>query len=106
MLYGKDVENGAMPLSKTLRELEFTDVGGLLPRELDATIEHLITACSGVYHLAFNWAGQPVISREWARRISSLVPPLNEMSQLTHLQPSRPAPPSTECKERHATQHF
>ena len=179
MLYGKYVENGTIPLNKTLRELEFTDVGGLLPRELDAKILHLITAYSGVYHPASNagddtdsapprgsqrpgtyflynnwdfnaagavfekltkrdiydalesdlakpigmqdfdrsrqrkggdasrsqhmayhmwlstrdmarigllmlrdgnWAGQQVISREWARRISSLVTPLNEMN--------------------------
>ena len=38
----------------TLKELEFTDVGGLLPRELEATVEHLITARSGVYHPASN----------------------------------------------------
>src|SRR6185369_16333770 len=29
---------------------DITDVGGLLPRELEATVEHLITARSGVYH--------------------------------------------------------
>lgn len=54
MLYGKYVENGTIKLDRTLRELEFTDVGGLQPRELEATIEHLITARSGVYHLASN----------------------------------------------------
>ncbi|HEY7547833.1 MAG TPA: serine hydrolase, partial [Blastocatellia bacterium] len=54
ILYGKYVENGAIPLNKTLRELEFTDVGGLQPREQEATIEHLLTARSGVYHLASN----------------------------------------------------
>jgi CubicO group peptidase (beta-lactamase class C family) len=54
MLYGKYVENGTIKLDKTLRELEFTDVGGLQPRELEATVEHLITARSGVYHLASN----------------------------------------------------
>ncbi len=54
ILYGKYVETGTIPLGRTLRELEFTDVGGLLPRELDATIEHLITARSGVYHQASN----------------------------------------------------
>src|SRR3989442_6566182 len=31
ILYGKYVENGTIPLAKTLRELEITDVGGLLP---------------------------------------------------------------------------
>ena len=35
ILYGKYVENGTINLDKTLRELEFTDVGGLTPQELD-----------------------------------------------------------------------
>ena len=54
ILYGKYVENGTIPLGRTLRELEFTDVGGLLPAELEATIEDVITARSGVYHPASN----------------------------------------------------
>jgi CubicO group peptidase (beta-lactamase class C family) len=54
ILYGKYVENGTIRLDRTLRELGFTDVGGLLPGELDATIEHLLTARSGVYHPASN----------------------------------------------------
>ncbi|MFO7692978.1 MAG: serine hydrolase [Vicinamibacterales bacterium] len=54
MLYGKYVENGTIRLDTRLEDLEFTDVGGLLPRELEATIEHLITARSGVYHPASN----------------------------------------------------
>jgi len=54
MMYGKYVGNGAIPLNKTLREIEITDVDGLLPRELEATVEHLITARSGVYHPASN----------------------------------------------------
>jgi CubicO group peptidase (beta-lactamase class C family) len=54
ILYGRYVENGAIPLGKTLGELEFSDVDGLLPRELQAKIEHLITARSGVYHQASN----------------------------------------------------
>jgi len=54
ILYGKYVENGKIQLDKTLRELEFTDVGGLLSREQEATVEHLISARSGVYHLASN----------------------------------------------------
>jgi CubicO group peptidase (beta-lactamase class C family) len=54
ILYGKYVEDGKIQLDKTLRELEFTDVGGLSPREQEATIEHLISARSGVYHLASN----------------------------------------------------
>lgn len=54
MLYGKYVENGTIKLDTTLKDLEFTDVDGLLPRELEARIEDLITARSGVYHLASN----------------------------------------------------
>jgi CubicO group peptidase (beta-lactamase class C family) len=54
ILYGKYVENGTITLNKTLRELEFTDVGGLMPQEQEATIEHLITARSGIYHAASN----------------------------------------------------
>jgi CubicO group peptidase (beta-lactamase class C family) len=54
MLYGKYVEDGTIKLDTTLKELRFSDVGGLLPRELEATIEHLITARSGVYHPASN----------------------------------------------------
>ncbi len=54
ILYGKYVENGTINLDKTLRELEFTDVGGLTPQELEAKIEHLVTARSGIYHLASN----------------------------------------------------
>src|SRR5689334_2230436 len=54
MLYGKYVASGKIQLNKTLRDLEFDDVGGLLPRELEATVEHLITARSGVYHPASN----------------------------------------------------
>ena len=54
ILYGKYVESGKIHLDKTLRELEFNDVGGLSPRELEATVEHLIAARSGVYHLASN----------------------------------------------------
>lgn len=54
ILYGKYVENGTVRLDRTLRDLGFTDVGGLQPRELEATIEHLLTARSGVYHPASN----------------------------------------------------
>jgi CubicO group peptidase (beta-lactamase class C family) len=74
MLYGKYVENGTIPLNKTLREMEFTDVGGLMPQELDATIEDLITARSGVYHPASN-AGerrQRAAPRTAAARATSL----------------------------------
>ncbi len=54
ILYGKYVEDGTIALDKTLREIELNDVDGLLPRELEATIENLITARSGIYHPASN----------------------------------------------------
>lgn len=52
MLYGNYVASGKIPLHKTLREMGFDDVGGLLPKELDATVEDLITARSAVFHPA------------------------------------------------------
>ena len=54
LLYGRYVEKGAIALDRTLADLKFTDVGGLLPRERDATIQQLLTARSGVYHPASN----------------------------------------------------
>jgi len=54
LLYGKYVENGTITLERKLSELQFTDVGGLLPRELDATVQHLLTARSGIYHAPSN----------------------------------------------------
>ncbi len=54
MLYGNYVASGKIQLDKTLRELGMDDIGGLLPREREATVEHIITARSGVYHLASN----------------------------------------------------
>ncbi len=52
MLYGYWVENGTIDLETTLADLGFDDIGGLLPIEKEATIHHLITARSGVYHPA------------------------------------------------------
>ncbi len=54
ILYGKYVENGTIDLEKTLEDLGMDDVGGLLDIEKQATIHHLITARSGVYHRASN----------------------------------------------------
>ncbi len=54
MLYGKYVEEGKIRLNQTLGEIGFTDHGDLLPIEKQATIEHLITARSGIYHPASN----------------------------------------------------
>jgi len=52
MLYGYWVENGIIKLETTLEQLKMDDIGGLLPVEKQATIHHLITARSGVYHPA------------------------------------------------------
>jgi len=54
MLYGKYVANGTIRLDKTLEELGMDDHRGLLPHEQQATIEHLISARSGIYHPAAN----------------------------------------------------
>jgi CubicO group peptidase (beta-lactamase class C family) len=52
MLYGYWVENGTIGLGTTLETLGIDDIRGLLPVEKQATIEHVITARSGVYHPA------------------------------------------------------
>jgi CubicO group peptidase (beta-lactamase class C family) len=52
MLYGSWVENGTIKLETTLEALGIDDIGGLLPIEKQATIQHVITARSGVYHPA------------------------------------------------------
>lgn len=54
MLYGQWVENGTIDLDWTLEDIGVDDVGGLLPIERQATIDHLVTARSGVYHPASN----------------------------------------------------
>ena len=52
ILYGYWVENGTIKLDTTLEDLHIDDIGGLLPIEKKATIRHVITARSGVYHPA------------------------------------------------------
>lgn len=54
MLYGTWVERGVIDLDATLAELGVDDRQGLLPIERRATIDHLVTARSGVYHPASN----------------------------------------------------
>ncbi len=54
MLYGYWVENGTIDLQSTMEDIGVDDIGGLLPIEKQARIEHLITARSGVYHPASN----------------------------------------------------
>ncbi len=50
MLYGIYVDKGLIDLQKTMEELGIDDVQGLLPLEKTATIDHLLSARSGVYH--------------------------------------------------------
>jgi len=54
MLYGPYVADGTIDLDATLEELDFDDIGGLLPIEKQATIRDLISARSGIYHPASN----------------------------------------------------
>jgi CubicO group peptidase (beta-lactamase class C family) len=54
LLYGKYVENGTIRLDRKLSELQFSDVGGLMPREQEATVDHLLAARSGIYHKPSN----------------------------------------------------
>jgi len=54
MLFGSHVASGEIRLDATLKELEMSDVGGLLPIEINATVLDLITARSGIYHSASN----------------------------------------------------
>jgi CubicO group peptidase (beta-lactamase class C family) len=56
MLFGSYVERGTIKLDKTMKDLNITDVQGLLPREQQATILNLLGARSGVYHPAANAA--------------------------------------------------
>ncbi len=54
IMYGKYVIDGTIDLELTMEDLGIDDVGGLLPVEKKATIHHLITSRSGVYHPASN----------------------------------------------------
>jgi CubicO group peptidase (beta-lactamase class C family) len=54
MMYGKYVQDGTIDLEQTIGDLGIDDIGGLLPVEREAKIRNLLTARSGVYHLASN----------------------------------------------------
>jgi CubicO group peptidase (beta-lactamase class C family) len=54
MLMGNYVRRGIIDLDKSLADLGMDDVGGLTPQEKQATVKDLLTARSGVYHLASN----------------------------------------------------
>lgn len=61
MLLGKYIENGTINLNTTLEELGIDDIGGLLPIERKATIDHLVTSRSGIYHDASNGDRKSVV---------------------------------------------
>jgi CubicO group peptidase (beta-lactamase class C family) len=52
ILYGIEVDRGAIDLNETLAELNITDIGGLSDIERSATVRQLLQARSGVYHTA------------------------------------------------------
>jgi N-acyl-D-amino-acid deacylase len=56
MLYGIEIARGHIDTSKTLATLGIDDLGGLMPKEREATIQDLLGARSGVYHIA-SYAG-------------------------------------------------
>lgn len=70
MLYGKYVENNTIDLNTTIGDLNITDVDGILPIEKQATIQHLISARSGVYHRE----GYPGGMQEYAPKRGSVKP--------------------------------
>lgn len=51
-MYGIYIEKDQLDLDKTLGELGIQDNNSLTEKELSATVEHLITARSGIYHPA------------------------------------------------------
>lgn len=54
MLYGKYVDNGTIDLNQTIGSLGIDEKDGLLPKEKEASIDHIITSRSGVFHVASN----------------------------------------------------
>ncbi|MFN0181774.1 MAG: serine hydrolase [Gemmatimonadales bacterium] len=54
MLYGIEIGRGTIDTSRTLAQLGIDDIGGLASSELEATVQDLLAARSGVYHPASN----------------------------------------------------
>jgi CubicO group peptidase (beta-lactamase class C family) len=69
IIYGKYVESNSIDLDRTVEELGFDDVGGLLPIEKTATVLNLITARSGVYHLGSNLGDDRAFAPERGTKI-------------------------------------
>ena len=54
ILYGKYVENGTIDLQQTIGDIGIDEKDGLLPQEKEATVNDIITARSGVFHIPAN----------------------------------------------------
>ncbi|MCF6318897.1 MAG: beta-lactamase family protein [Proteobacteria bacterium] len=54
ILYGKYVEDGSIDLNQSIGELGIDEDSGLLPQEKLATVNNIITARSGVFHIPAN----------------------------------------------------
>jgi CubicO group peptidase (beta-lactamase class C family) len=54
MLFGIAVANGTVKLDRTLAQIGIDDIGGLTATERGATVRDLLSARSGVYHVASN----------------------------------------------------
>jgi CubicO group peptidase (beta-lactamase class C family) len=54
ILYGKYVEDSTINLEEAIGELGIDEDDGLLPIEKEATVDHIITSRSGVFHLPAN----------------------------------------------------
>ncbi|MGV6831589.1 MAG: DUF2306 domain-containing protein [bacterium] len=59
MLFGKYVDNGSLNLQETIGDFGIDEADGLLPIEKQATIDHILTARSGVFHTAANDGDDP-----------------------------------------------
>lgn len=59
MLYGKYIDNGSINLQQSIGNLGIDEDDGLLPIEKQATIEHILTARSGIFHPAANSGDDP-----------------------------------------------
>jgi len=54
ILYGKYVEDGTINLEETIGKIGIDEKDGLLPKEKEATVQDIITARSGVFHIPAN----------------------------------------------------
>jgi len=54
MLYGKHVESGRIDLEESIGSIGIDEKDGLLPKEKEAKVDHIITSRSGVFHIPAN----------------------------------------------------